>query len=244
MEIGLNHIPIVVDYSRAMTQPLETSAERRRRLLQQAVALAGTGARLAVQAAIALWRWALPLLRLARPIVWRMFEALLAVVIVFEEWGWRPLAAFLAGLARYAPVAKLEALVMRLPPYPSLAVFAVPVLLLLPLKLVALAWIAQGHVVWATLLFIFAKLAGTAIVARVFHLTEPALMQLDWFRKLHDLVMPWKHALLERIRASRTWRIGRVVKFRGKHAMHGAWARLRPLAEPLVERVRGLLRRG
>ena len=93
------------------------------------------------------------------------------------------------------------------------------------------------------------------MVARIFQLTQPALMQLDWFARLHDTFMPWKHALVERIRASRTWRVGRVVKFRGKHAMHAAWARLRPLvepflqraralAEPYVERVRGLLRRG
>ena len=240
----LNRIPIVVDYTRAMTEPLETTGERRNRLLKQTGALAAAGARTTTGLAIRLAKLTIPLVRLVRPVLWRVVEALLAVIIVFEEWGWRPLAAFLAGLTRFAPVAKLEALIAGLPPYPALGVFAVPVVLLLPLKLVALAWIAAGHVVWATLLFIFAKLAGTAIVARVFHLTQPALMQLSWFARLHDTVMPWKHALVERIRVSRTWRIGRVVKFRGKHITHAVWHRVRPLAEPYLERVRGLLKRG
>ena len=227
-----------------MSQALETPAERCLRILKQAVALAASGARAALDLTNWLAELARPYVPVVRAVLWRILEAVLAVIIVFEEWGWRPLAALLGRLARFAPIAKLEALVMQLRPYPALAVFAVPVVLLLPLKLVALAWIAQGHVIWATLLFIFAKLAGTAIVARVFHLTQPALMQLGWFATLHDTVMPWKHALVERIRASRAWRIGRVIKFRGKHVLHPAWQRMRTLAKPYLERVRGLIRRG
>ena len=189
-------------------------------------------------------RLAMPFVRLGRAILWRMLEALLAVIIVFEEWGWRPLAALLARLAKYGPVARIEGLIARLPPYPALAVFAVPGLMLLPVKLLALAWIAEGHVLWATLLFIFAKVVGTAVVARIFQLTQPALMQLGWFVTLHDTIMPWKHAVVERIRLSRTWRIGRVVKSRAKHLMHRVWLQYKPLAEPYVARVRALLHLG
>ena len=227
-----------------MIEPVETAAERRHRLLKQATSFAAAGTRAALDLTLRLAKRAKPLVPVVRAVLWRMFEAVLAVIIVFEEWGWRPLAAFLARLARFAPIARLETTVMRLPPYPALAVFTVPVVLVLPLKLIALAWIAGGHVLWATLLFVFAKIAGTAVVARIFHLTQPALMQLGWFARSYDTIMPWKHELVERIRASRTWRIGRVIKFRGKHAAHAAWQRLRPLAEPTLERVRGLLRRG
>ena len=221
-----------------MTSPDETSAERRRKGLRKTAARAGAGARWVIRMA----RLAMPFVKLGRAILWRMLEALLAVIIVFEEWGWRPLAAFLARLAKFGPIARIEAVITRLPPYPALAVFAVPGLLLLPVKLLALAWIAAGHVVWATLLFIFAKVVGTAIVARIFQLTQPALMQLGWFVKLHDTVMPWKHAIVERIRTSRTWRIGRVIKTRAKHVIHRAWLQYKPLAEPYVARVREMLR--
>ena len=221
-----------------MTEPNDTPVVRARRGLHKTAARAGAGARAVIRMA----KLAMPFVRLGRAILWRMLEALLAVIIVFEEWGWRPLAALLARLAKYGPVARIEALISRLPPYPALAVFAVPGLMLLPVKLLALAWIAEGHVLWATLLFIFAKVVGTAVVARVFQLTHPALMQLGWFVRLHDTVMPWKHALVERVRASRTWRVGRVIKFHLKHRAHEAWTRLQPLAASYVERVRALLR--
>ena len=223
-----------------MTDLNETSSDRRRRGLRATGARAGAGAR----AVISVLRLAIPVVRLARDALWRLFEALLAVVIVFEEWGWRPLAALLAALARFASVARLERFVAGLSPYPAMAVFALPGLMLLPLKLLALAWIAEGHVLWATLLFVGAKVGGTALVARIFQLTQPALMQLGWFVALHDTVMPWKHAMVDKVRASRTWRLGRVLKFRGKHAVHAARERLRPLVEPYVARIKGLMRRG
>ena len=222
-----------------MPDPKPTSnAERRRQGLRKTVAHLSAAARFA-RRMVHLSR---PVVRLAGLLLKRALEVLLAIVIVFEEWGWRPLAQLIASLARYAPIARLEMLVRGLPPYPALAVFALPGLMLLPLKLLALALIAQGHVVWATLLFVGAKVGGTAIVARIFQLTQPALMQLGWFVRLHDTVMPWKHALVERVRASRTWRVGRVIKFHLKHRAHEAWTRLQPLAASYVERVRALLR--
>lgn len=223
-----------------MPDPKPTSnSESRRQGLRKTAAHLSTATRFALR----MLHLARPMIRVAGVLLRRALEVVLAVVIVFEEWGWRPLAQLIASLARYAPVARLEMLVRGLPPYPALAIFALPGLLLLPLKLFALALIAQGHVIWATLLFVGAKVAGTAIVARIFQLTQPALMQLEWFAKLHDTVIPWKRALIERVRASRTWRVGRVIKSRVKHRAHEIWVRLKPLAEPYVQRVRGLLRR-
>ena len=70
-----------------------------------------------------------------------------ALIVLFEEWGWKPLAAALAWLARFAPVARLEAWIASLRPYPSLFVFAAPTALLLPVKFAALWLLAQGHFV-------------------------------------------------------------------------------------------------
>jgi hypothetical protein len=90
----------------------------------------------------------MPMLRagwgVVRPVLRTALEILLALVIVFEEWGWRPLADLLGRLARWRPWAAVEALIIRLPPYAALVVFALPTLLLLPLKLVALLLIRQG----------------------------------------------------------------------------------------------------
>lgn len=160
---------------------------------------------------------AMGLARLALRAVWRVGEALLALIIIFEEWGWRPLANALGHLARLAPIAALERLIMALPPYGALVVFAVPSLLLLPLKLLSFYLIAQGQTVAAAALFVGAKVAGTAIVARLFIITGPQLMRIGWFRWLYDTVMPWKAALTAWVRTTAFWQTLVRVKAAVKH---------------------------
>jgi len=150
-----------------------------------------------------LWRW----LR-------RGFEAVLALVILFEEWGWEPLQRGLGWVARLPPLAWLERGIAALPPYAALAVFAGPTVLLLPVKLAALWLIGSGHAGLGLAIIVIAKLLGTALLARLFKLTQPALMKLDWFALCYGRWTRWKDALLVRVRALWAWRIGRVVKRR------------------------------
>ena len=177
----------------------------------------------------------------------RAFEVLFALVLLFEEWGWRPLAALLARFARFPVVAKLEALIVSLPPYGALAAFVLPSALLFPLKLLALYLIATGHAVTAALLFIGAKVAGTAILARLFMLTQPKLMQIGWFAQGYHWLMPWKDRVFTAIRASWAWRYGRIVKYRVGQAVRTRWSALRPsllkVRDDVALRVRRLLGR-
>lgn len=172
-----------------------------------------------------------------------LLQALLALIIVFEEWGWRPLAAALAQLARLKPIAWIETQIQRLPPYGALLVFGAPSLLLLPLKLAALFLIASGREFEATLLFIGAKIVGTAIVARLFQLTETQLLQIPWFARAYGIFMPWKNALTTWVHESWVWRYGRVVKARVRNATAPLIAAVRTEAASVVARVRGWLRR-
>ena len=130
----------------------------------------------------------------------------LALVLIFEEWGWEPLARLMARLARLPLWARIETLIIRLPPYAAMAVFFVPMLLLLPVKLLALYWISRGHAVMGIAVVLAAKLLGTAAVARLFALTQPALMQLAWFARLYSLWKQWKDALIARVKATPVWR--------------------------------------
>jgi hypothetical protein len=173
----------------------------------------------------------------AKPVLKRGLEFLLALIIVFEEWGWRPLAELLGQLARWRPWAVLESVIVRLPPYAALLVFALPTLLLLPLKFLALFLVANGQLVLATALFVAAKVVATALVARLFLLTQPALMRIGWFAWGYDTIMPWKEALVDRVHASWAWRVGRVVKERARRAALSEWRRWRPV----VLRIRAAL---
>ena len=65
----------------------------------------------------------------------------LAAAIVFFE---QTLIKYLTrhgGVARWPPIAKLEAWLVRLPPYAALCAFVTPSILILPIKFIAL-WFA------------------------------------------------------------------------------------------------------
>lgn len=131
---------------------------------------------------------------------------LVALVILFEEWGWAPLARCMGAFARLPPVAWAERCIVRLPPYATLVVFCVPVLMLLPVKLGAVWLMTQGHAAVGLLLFVGAKLAGTGVVARLFVLTRPRLMSLPWFARGYARWLAWKARILARVRATAPWR--------------------------------------
>jgi hypothetical protein len=187
----------------------------------------GPVGRLAVHAKLAVRALARGLGRVART----GLQIGLALIILFEEWGWRPLAELIGRLARWQPWARVETAIARLPPYAALLVFVLPSALLLPLKFLALLLVARGQWVLAALLFAAAKIGATALVARLFMLTQPALMQMRWFAWGYETVMPWKDALVERVRASTVWRLGRVIKERVRRAVAG---RLRPVRQWLA----------
>ena len=114
-----------------------------------------------------------------------------ALLLLFEEWGWGPLAAAFAALGRLPIWRRLEGLIAALPPWAALLAFGVPVLALIPVKLLALYLIADGRIGLGVALVLLAKLAGTAVAARLFQLTQPALMRLAWFDRGYTAFKSW-----------------------------------------------------
>jgi len=97
---------------------------------------------------------------LLRCLLWP-FKVLLALLILFEEWGWEPLQRVLAAVGRWPGFRWIERWVRGLPPYAALALFAAPALLLLPIKLAALWAIQRGHALLGVVVIVAAKLVGT-----------------------------------------------------------------------------------
>jgi hypothetical protein len=149
--------------------------------------------------------------------------AVVAVIVLFEEWGWEPLAALFARLARLPLWAWMERKISQLPPWGALVFFGVPMLALLPVKLAALYLFGHGHASLGLVLLLGAKLLGTAVLARLFQLTQPALMQLGWFAHWYPRWKAWKDGLISQVRQSAPWRWGQEIKARAK----GWWASLR-----------------
>ncbi len=201
--------------------------EQGRRLLRWlaiAVRLLGRGARAA-------WVFLRPYLVFA-------LNVLVALLLLFEEWGWRPLSSLLAQLARFRIWALIELWIAGLPPYGALVTLAVPSMIIIPAKLIGVYLLATGHILTAAIVILLAKLAGTALVARIFLLTKPALMQIGWFQRSHDHFVPWQEALFTWIRTSWVWRYGRVVKWRAGGYLRRTWRELRPRLEGAGARLR------
>ena len=162
--------------------------------------------------------------RLALRALRSLASGMLAVLILFEEWGWEPLQRAIAWLTRLPWLRNVEVWITTLPPQAALLIMCVPSLvLLLPTKLAALWLLAHGHALLGATVVVLAKVVGTAIVARLFALTRPALLRMPWFASAYTRWVNWKDALLARVRASRIWRAGRALK----RAARRQWVRMK-----------------
>jgi len=79
------------------------------------------------------------------------------------------------------PMRPVLAWIKSLPPYPCLALFSVPVILLEPVKMVAAYMAATGQFIWAAATFIVGEILKLVLVERLFELTKNKLMKIPAF---------------------------------------------------------------
>jgi len=132
---------------------------------------------------------------------------LLALVFLFEAWLWehlRPLVAWVVNLVAWDRLkARVAAAIEDLPPYPTLLIFLIPVILLFPLKLLGLWMLAHGSWLGAMAVLALAKVVSMGVMAFIFEVTRPKLLELGWFRWLYEQVLVWlakAHALVDPIK--------------------------------------------
>jgi len=162
-------------------------------------------------------------MEIVRRLLRHLFIVLAALVLLFEEWGWEPLAALLRRLARLPLWAWMERRIAALPPWGAIAIFAAPAVALLPVKLLALFLIGRGHALMGLGVLLAAKLLGTALLAWLFTLTQPALMQLAWFARWYPRWKNWKDGVIGMVKASLLWQSMR----RWKEQARAQWAEFR-----------------
>ena len=109
-----------------------------------------------------------------------------ALIMLFEEWLWDNLTAFMAWVGRAPVLRSLEQWIATLRPYPAMGMFLLPGLMLLPVNLFAIYLTAHGHPLTGTGILIAAKLVGTALLARLFTLCRPSLLTVNWFRRMYE----------------------------------------------------------
>jgi len=97
-------------------------------------------------------------------------------------------------LAKHIRLARLRAWIRSLPPYPSLALFTVPVIILEPVKPVAAYLAATDRFLGAAALFIAGELLKLVLVERLFALTRNKLMRIPafaWIYAHYEQAISW-----------------------------------------------------
>jgi hypothetical protein len=97
---------------------------------------------------------------------------------------------------------KIESFISGLPPYAALATFGVPSVSLIPVKLFALYQIVYGQPIIGLMVFIGARIVGTALVARIFVLTQHNLFRIGWFTWLYVRFLAFKTHIHEAIKST------------------------------------------
>lgn len=138
----------------------------------------------------------------------RFFWTLLAAIFLVEAWLWDVVGGLIGAIVAALPIPALRRALRRLidsmPAIFALALFVVPVLVILPFKLVGLALIAKGRVLLGGGVFLLAKTVGLGVTAFIFDVCHARLMTMPWFARFYAQVIAFRDWAHERIDPYRT----------------------------------------
>jgi hypothetical protein len=124
----------------------------------------------------------------------------------------RPVARWLAGHWAFH---RLRSWIISLGPYPTLALFVVPVLVLEPAKPLAAYLTATGHVVSGLAVLIVAELLKLLFLERLFRISRDKLMSIPafaWGYRKFDQARSWVESLS-------AWQLMRRLGLSARHAV-------------------------
>jgi hypothetical protein len=144
----------------------------------------------------------------------RAFWMVLAILFLIEAWLWTHLEPIVARAVALLPwqgmKSALTRLIARLSPQATLIVFAVPFVLLMPLKFLEVWMIVNRQWIGAIIVLVLAKLVGFGVTAFIFEVTKEKLLGMAWFRRVYERFIwlrEWAHQKVEPVaRRLRKWR--------------------------------------
>ncbi|HXZ22286.1 MAG TPA: hypothetical protein VEH78_05925 [Pseudolabrys sp.] len=138
----------------------------------------------------------------------RPLWVILALLFLLEAWLWDHLEPVVARIVNVVPWGKIKVslagLIENLPPYFALTVFIIPIIVvLLPLKVLEVYFIATSSWLGAITMLVVAKLLGLGVTAFVFEVTRDKLLQIGWFHRMYDWFVwlrGWARSITEPVR--------------------------------------------
>jgi hypothetical protein len=113
--------------------------------------------------------------------------------------------------------------ITSLRPYPSLALFAVPVIILEPAKPLSAYLIGTGHFFAGAVVFIAAEVLKLTVVERLFHLNKTKLLSIPAFAWGYRY---WR-SMMDTIQSLEVWKASRKLVIHARNAFRAVWYRSR-----------------
>jgi hypothetical protein len=146
--------------------------------------------------------------QLARP-----FWVAVALLFLFEAWLWDSLEPVVRRIVGVIPWGRIKPAFVRLveglTPQATLVVFAIPFVVLLPVKFLEF-WLLAHHRWFAAIgVLVAVKIVGLGLTAFIIEATRDKLLQMGWFRRLYEFftwARDWAHQKTEPVkRQLRAW---------------------------------------
>lgn len=132
-----------------------------------------------------------------KKIIGSFFVLLATIIIFFEEWLWFRLLKITQALASLPVFRNIESVLRAQNKWVSLAAFIVPELSFIPVKLGVVWLMGNNHAFFGVILFIAAKITGTALFAWMWEVTSPKITEFAWVCRIRDTIVKirgWAHS--------------------------------------------------
>src|SRR5436309_1132309 len=139
-----------------------------------------------------------------------------AAVVFVEQVLIRYLNRMMVAVARWPPIAQLEAWLTTLPAWAAVLAFAAPSIIILPVKVSALWFAAHHRFVLAGSAVVLGKLLATAILARLYRILRPTLMTLRWFAWADTKFFTWRDWAYAFVRSLPAWQQAKGIAERAR----------------------------
>lgn len=135
-----------------------------------------------------------------------------ALIILFNEWVWDHLRPVLEYFSKFKFVQRLESWISELNPYVSLVFFLIPFVTTHVIEIWALGLVALGNVISGFIIYGISKVGGFMIMSRIFTLTKPKLLTVEWFAVCYTWFMEKKTWIHTRLDEMGVWKKIKSIK--------------------------------
>ena len=129
--------------------------------------------------------------------------------MLFEDWVWDSLVAFMHIVARLKIVNRFETFLAKQNQYLLLTLFIFPFFIMIPAKIYGIYLITSGKIIRGVTIFVAAKGLITVLVTRLFIVSKDKLLLIESFAAFYYWFTDKKEWLYSEVRKLPAWQMAR-----------------------------------